>query len=75
MEHLTQEQYTKVADVYRQIQIDNETVYTKTTSPALIENAINLFYEPSNYWLWHPDPHLVEAIEEVLCFGIGELVE
>ena len=74
MSHLTAEQYTEVASAYRGIQTDNETVDIEDTSPAHIESVIALFYEPSDYWLWHPDTLLVDAIEDVVGFGIDELV-
>ena len=76
MGHLNQNQYTEIAQAYEEAQINDELPEDErsTTSPDHVDSVINLFYDPSDYWQWHPDTLLVDAIEDVIGYGIDELV-
>ena len=73
--HLTTEQYAEIANTYIEAQADEERIDILPVNEGVIESVIELFYEPSDYWQWHPDPLLVEVIEDVIGYGISELTE
>ena len=75
MSHLKDAQYIEIRELFVEMCQDYQSTCERVdATPEHIESVIALFYEPSDYWLWHPDTLLVDAIEDVVGFGIDELV-
>ena len=82
MTHLTDKQYGEVRVAYKEIyeshygpEVPHAAFKRVPPCDDTIEATICLFYDPADYWQWHPDSFLVEAIEDVIGCGISELTD